>query len=166
MTPAEPALPPATPAAVPAPGELEYVGFWPRVGAGLVDTLWMLLLTVPLLAAAYGWHYFTLEDMLARASASPQAGELLISYALPAACVLAFWGRRLATPGKMLIRARIVDARTGGAPSTLQFVVRLFGGALALLPAGAGLFWIAFDRRRQGWHDKLARTVVVRPRRR
>ncbi|EAV2407511.1 RDD family protein, partial [Salmonella enterica] len=25
-----------------------------------------------------------------------------------------------------------------------------------------GFFWIAFDRRKQGWHDKLAGTVVVR----
>jgi len=25
-----------------------------------------------------------------------------------------------------------------------------------------GLVWVAFDRRKQGWHDKLAGTVVIR----
>jgi len=25
-----------------------------------------------------------------------------------------------------------------------------------------GFIWIAFDRRKQGWHDKIAGTVVVR----
>jgi uncharacterized RDD family membrane protein YckC len=29
-----------------------------------------------------------------------------------------------------------------------------------------GLLWVAFDRRKQGWHDKMANTVVVRPARR
>jgi uncharacterized RDD family membrane protein YckC len=28
---------------------------------------------------------------------------------------------------------------------------------------GLGLLWVAFDRRKQGWHDKIANTVVVRP---
>jgi len=35
-----------------------------------------------------------------------------------------------------------------------------------MLPLGAGLIWVAFDRRKQAWHDKLAGTVVVRPRKR
>lgn len=26
-----------------------------------------------------------------------------------------------------------------------------------------GVIWVAFDRNKQGWHDKMARTVVVRP---
>ncbi|HKF94921.1 MAG TPA: RDD family protein, partial [Gammaproteobacteria bacterium] len=30
-------------------------------------------------------------------------------------------------------------------------------------PLGLGFLWIAFDKRKQGWHDKLAATVVVRP---
>jgi uncharacterized RDD family membrane protein YckC len=34
-----------------------------------------------------------------------------------------------------------------------------------MLPLFLGFFWIAIDMRKQGWHDKLANTVVVRPRR-
>jgi uncharacterized RDD family membrane protein YckC len=31
-----------------------------------------------------------------------------------------------------------------------------------MLPLMIGFIWVAFDPRKQGWHDKLAGTVVVR----
>jgi len=37
---------------------------------------------------------------------------------------------------------------------------------VAMIPLFAGIIWVAFDPRKQGWHDKLAGTVVVRPKRR
>ena len=45
-------------------------------------------------------------------------------------------------------------------PFTLSFGTNL----LACIPLGLGLIWCAFDSRKQGWHDKLAKTVVVRKR--
>jgi uncharacterized RDD family membrane protein YckC len=41
-------------------------------------------------------------------------------------------------------------------------VVRALGCFLSLAFAGLGFFWIAFDKERQAWHDKIAGTVVVR----
>ena len=41
-------------------------------------------------------------------------------------------------------------------------LVRALGGFLSLAALGLGFFWIAFDRERQSWHDKIAGTVVVR----
>jgi uncharacterized RDD family membrane protein YckC len=39
----------------------------------------------------------------------------------------------------------------------------LFVGRLApIAAAGLGLWWLAWDVERQGWHDKLARTYVVK----
>jgi len=35
-----------------------------------------------------------------------------------------------------------------------------------MLPLMLGILWVAFDPRKQGWHDKLAHTVVVRPKHR
>jgi uncharacterized RDD family membrane protein YckC len=64
----------------------------------------------------------------------------------------------------MLIRARIVDADTGAAPSTVQLVIRYLCYYLSILPLGLGLLWVGWDPRKQGWHDKIARTVVVRAR--
>jgi len=71
------------------------------------------------------------------------------------------WRFRGATPGKMLFSARIVDANTLAAPSTGKLVGRFFAYLVSMIPAGLGFLWIAFDARKQGWHDKLAGTVVI-----
>jgi uncharacterized RDD family membrane protein YckC len=70
-----------------------------------------------------------------------------------------------ATPGKMAIGAKIVDATTGAAPTTPQLLLRYLGYFVSVFPACLGLVWVGFDRRKQGWHDKIAGTVVVRPHR-
>ena len=64
-------------------------------------------------------------------------------------------------PGEMAIKARIVDAKTGEKPTTKQWILRYIGYFVSAIPLGLGYFWIAFDKRKQGWHDKMAGTVVV-----
>jgi len=136
---------------------IEYVGFWSRVGAALIDSILIALVTAPFLYALYGKAYFTQSEQVYWGP-----GELVISYLLPAIGVMLFWFFRSATPGKMLIRAKIVDARSFGKPSTGQLIGRYFGYFISTIPFGLGLLWVAFDNRKQGWHDKLAKTVVIR----
>lgn len=138
--------------------EMEYVGFWPRVGASLIDTVLLLILTYPLLFVIYGRDYFLAEQLLAGPA------DFILSYVLPAVAVIVFWIYRSATPGKMIIRARIVDARTGGKPGKGQLIGRYLGYYASSIPLGLGLLWVAFDRHKQGWHDKLAGTAVIRGR--
>ncbi|HUO79839.1 MAG TPA: RDD family protein [Steroidobacteraceae bacterium] len=152
----------AAPGGPAATREPEYVGFWARVAAALLDTVWVTLLLLPLLALVGGPGYFTLEHAL---SATPSLRENLVSYGIPAVVVIAFWRRTLATPGKMAIGAQIVDADTFGKPGFGQLLVRYLGYYVSTIPLGLGLIWVAFDPRKQGWHDKLANTVVIRIRR-
>jgi uncharacterized RDD family membrane protein YckC len=56
---------------------------------------------------------------------------------------------------------KIVDARTGGAPGILQLIVRFLAYFVSALPLYLGFLWAGVDRRKQGWHDKIARTIVV-----
>ncbi|MFC6518537.1 RDD family protein [Undibacterium arcticum] len=63
----------------------------------------------------------------------------------------------------MVIGARIVDAKTGGSPSFAQHVIRYLGYFVSTIPFCLGLIWVGIDKKKQGWHDKLAGTVVVRP---
>lgn len=135
---------------------LGYAGFWIRVWADIIDTVLLTVIILPILLLAYGEEFFESEKLL--------LGPLhfLISYVFPAVAVIAFWICKSATPGKMAISARIVDARTGGRPTAGQFVGRYFAYFISGLPLGLGFIWVAFDRRKQGWHDKLAGTVVVR----
>jgi uncharacterized RDD family membrane protein YckC len=143
-------------------GTPQYVGFWARVAAALLDTVWVTLLVTPLLLLVVGSGYFTVEHVL---SGSTDLRETLISYGIPAVAVIAFWRGKLATPGKMAIGAQIVDARTLGKPTLGQLLIRYAGYFVSTIPLCLGLVWVAFDRRKQGWHDKLANTVVIRVRR-
>jgi uncharacterized RDD family membrane protein YckC len=140
---------------------VEYVGFWARVGASLIDTVLVLCLILPLLVSVYGWSYF--DASATRFIVGP--ADFVISWVLPAVAVVVFWLLRQATPGKMAISARVVDARTGGALTLGQSVIRYFGYFVATAPLGLGLLWVGFDPKKQGWHDKIAGTVVVRKRR-
>jgi len=90
--------------------------------------------------------------------------DFMLSWVAPAVVVIAFWIMRQATPGKMALQLRILDANTGAAPSTGQCIGRYFAYFVSLIPIGLGLVWVGFDARKQGWHDKLAGTVVVRRR--
>ena len=136
--------------------DLEYAGFWIRVWASLIDTLLLGVFVYPLLTAIYGRAYWRTSSFVR----GPL--DFLLSWVLPAIVVLLFWVTRQATPGKMAISARIVDARTGEKPGTGQLMGRYLGYFVSAMPMCLGLLWVAFDARKQGWHDKLAGTVVVR----
>jgi len=153
--------------------EFEYVGFWARVGAAMIDTVLVLIVCAPLATFVYDRTNLTLDALLHEPAQVlltqllPQGPtDFLINWLLPAIAVMVFWIYRQATPGKIAIGARIVDAETGSKPSTRQLIVRYLGYYVSMLPLMAGFVWVAFDPRKQGWHDKLAGTVVVRPRQR
>jgi len=163
----------AAPPNDPPAGELEYVGFWLRVLAFLIDSAWVLPIIL-LLGLLYESAPSPLVDQLLKDPASvsaealaaelaPSPADFVVTYIVPAVLIVFFWLRRSATPGKMVIHARIVDAKTGVTPSTRQLVVRYLGYFVSTIPLLLGLMWVGWDRRKQGWHDKLAGTVVVRP---
>ena len=142
--------------------DFEYVGFWPRVGASIIDAIILLIITSPVLVAIYGWSYFTDESKPFIAGPA----DFLLSWVFPAVAVILFWLYRQATPGKMAVSARVVDARTGDTLTVGQSIGRYLAYFVAILPLFLGIIWVAFDPKKQGWHDKLAGTVVVRPRNR
>jgi uncharacterized RDD family membrane protein YckC len=136
--------------------EMEYVGFWPRVGAVLIDILVQLTLTAPLTYFVYGRYSEPGLDYMGR-------GDMFINLVLPAIAVIALWVRYGATPGKMALSAKIVNADTGEPLTMGASLVRYLGYFVSMIPFCVGFIWIAFDRRKQGWHDKMANSVVVRP---
>ena len=119
----------------------ECVGFGDRLIACAIDGLLVFIIAGPLAAA--GLPGFA------------------IATAAPALAVILFWRRYGATPGKLAVFARIVDARSGAAASTGRLVGRYFAYLISALPLFLGFAWIAIDRRKQGWHDKIAGTLVI-----
>lgn len=148
---------------------LEYAGFWVRVFASLIDTVLYGVLVIPILALTMSdaqWSTVQGDGMQAtsmsiQALQVPSGVNLLVNYILPIAVIMLFWIYKSATPGKLLLKLRIVDAKTGGKPSTSQWLLRYLGYYLSMIVFFLGFLWVGLDKRKQGWHDKLATTVVI-----
>lgn len=134
----------------------EYAGFWIRVGAVLIDMIVMLIVFGLPLTLIYGETYWTGDQMY------HGFWDLFFSYILPFVATIWFWLRFLGTPGKMALRLKIVDANTGNKLSVGQAIGRYFAYIVAAIPLLLGYIWIGIDKRKQGFHDKLAGTVVIR----
>lgn len=169
----------AAPSSAPA-----YAGFNARVLASMLDTVILPPLAYPflwLLEKLLGYdeyrklfrqelQYYGPKISLAEIAQILDTHSLWLPLAmgqliLPMLCLaiiaLLFWNKMAATPGKYLLRLTIIDARSGEHPGMLQYTVRMLGYLISALPLGLGFFWIGLDRRKQGWHDKLARTFVM-----
>lgn len=133
-----------------------YASFLTRVAASALDSIWLAAFS-----SVLGFGLYAAMGMPTPVAPDFNAVDLVASFLAPLVLVIAVWRLKQTTPGKAFFRCRIVDAATGAAPSTGQCVLRYFGYLPAILPFGLGLLWVAIDPRRQGWHDKLARTVVV-----
>jgi uncharacterized RDD family membrane protein YckC len=132
---------------------LEYAGFWQRGLAFLIDWLLVVVISMPVIVVAFGAGYFSLDPVR-------RLGDLLIALVV-GIVIVSFWRYCGATPGKLAVGVKIVDAQTGNPPSTGRLVVRLLCYLLSALPLYLGFLWVAIDRRKQGWHDKIAGTVVI-----
>lgn len=136
--------------------EYEYAGFWIRVGASLIDGLLLVMITLPLTMMVYGSLVWESEVIILGPA------DFLINYTLPFIAVVLFWFYKSATPGKMALNIKIVNASDGRKLSVGQSIGRYFAYIPAILVFFIGIIWVAFDKRKQGWHDKLAGTVVLR----
>ena len=149
--------------------EPRYVGFWARFLAFVIDNIWVTFVLVLVLFALFGQNFMQAVMMppdasveMMSAAARGAAGSVLVQLLLPAILIVGFWIWRSATPGKMVISAKIVDAKTLAEPSTGQLIVRYIGYFISAFVLCLGFLWIAFDKRKQGWHDKIAGTVVIK----
>ncbi|PZO07182.1 MAG: hypothetical protein DCF27_11615 [Lysobacteraceae bacterium] len=136
--------------------DMEYVGFWPRVGASIIDAIVVVAITFPLLTVNYGMVYWT-DQTFIRGPA-----DFLIAHLFPAVTTIGLWVWLGQTPGKMAIGARVVDANTGQGISIGGAIIRYLRYFVSLLVVFLGYAWVGIDPRKQGWHDHMARTA--RPR--
>jgi uncharacterized RDD family membrane protein YckC len=82
----------------------------------------------------------------------------LINFTLMGIYFISFWKYISATPGKLLMGTRIVDAVTLEKPTTVQLFKRFLGYLTSIV----GIWSILFTERRQALHDKMASTVVIK----
>jgi uncharacterized RDD family membrane protein YckC len=135
--------------------EYNYAGFWIRVAAALIDTVLLSIVIGIPLTLIYGSEYWTSEELV-------MGFWDAVFYIVPVVITVWFWVKYLGTPGKMLLRLRVIDSNTGQAISTAKGVGRYLGYYVSAIPLLLGFVWVAFDKRKQGFHDKLAGTLVIR----
>ena len=138
--------------------EYEYAGFWIRVGATFIDAFLLSIILLPLTMMVYGDLTWKREGLILGSA------DFLINYVLPFVATILFWLYKSATPGKMVLNIKVVDADTGEKLSVGQSIGRYFAYIPAMAILMIGIIWVVFDKRKQGWHDKLAKTVVIRKR--
>ena len=122
--------------------ERQYAGFWVRLVAWIIDTIVVWFVT-GILAFVAGLGYV---------GGVGGTGIVLVG---PLYFVL-LTGLRGQTVGKMVVGVRVIgrDGRTPGLGyAVLREIVGKFVSALVFF---IGFLWIGWDRKKQGWHDKIA----------
>lgn len=155
QAPAPLEMPPSTSAEAqqspaPAGNSGHYAGFWIRFVALLIDGILLGIVTSPI-------YYFT-----NRPEGISPLGQSLGSLIQVVYAVLMI-GYKGATVGKMAMGLQVVRV-DGGSPvglgkAFLREVIGKFVSALVIL---LGFIWVAFDPKKQGWHDKIAGTYVIK----
>ncbi|MBN2545564.1 MAG: RDD family protein [Spirochaetes bacterium] len=72
-----------------------------------------------------------------------------------------FFTKYSATPGKMLFNLKVVDDKTGRNITKKQAFLRAVGYLIGGFALYLGIIWILFDKKDQGWHDKIASTRMI-----
>lgn len=161
-------------------GPVRYASFNDRVFASVIDVALLFLTLIPFFSRiSAGLYQGIRQDALRRieqgmppsqvANIMAETGFLqamLLDYAIHyivfGLIVLWFWNRAACTPGKWLLKMRIVDQETYCKPSFKQLLTRYLGYIPALLPLSLGILWVAINKKRRGWQDMLAGTAVVK----
>ncbi len=133
----------------------QYAGFWIRAFALIIDNIvFGIILAIPVFMLGAGAEAAALSEGIPT--------SFVALYILLIVAILALWVYKGATPGKMLTKTKIVDATTGDNLSWGKAILRLLGYIPSQLIFFLGFIWVAFDAKKQGWHDKIAGSVVIK----
>jgi len=128
-----------TPQAAPPVSEImtyPYAGFWERMGAAFLDVI-----IVSILGSVVG--------------GAPWVFLVALAY------FAGMWTWRGTTIGGIVLGLKVV--RMDGQPITFApALVRGLAAAFSIIVLFLGFLWIAWDRDKQGWHDKIAGTLVLK----
>lgn len=146
---------------------VDYAGFWARLVAMAIDAgiLWALnyvLYGVWNIATNLPWGGSGVEQFGETVSntVSQWGWRVVTIFFAQVAYFICFWAWRGQTPGKMVMRLKIT--RLDGSPIGWgTAIIRYLGYIISVFIIFAGFFWIGFDARRQGVHDKIAETYVI-----
>jgi uncharacterized RDD family membrane protein YckC len=125
-----------------------YAGFGRRLAAFMIDLIMLFIV----IGVIFGQHYVKSPLLSFEGIITNLVGVIITTY---------FWIKYLGTPGKLLLDCQVVDANTGKSLNIKQALIRYLAYYASLLPFLLGFIWVAFDKRKQGFHDRIANTIVL-----
>jgi uncharacterized RDD family membrane protein YckC len=164
-TPPPAAIPPSsnwqgTPEEGPAPG-VRFGGYGARLVGyivdGLIQGVVFTLVSIILLAIGVGAIN---TDSGAVAGASVITW-IVLGFLITFLYFPYFWTHGGQTPGMRLFHIRVVRDSDGGPVGWGSAFLRLIGYWISSMVFYIGFLWVFVDRRRRGWFDLIAGTVVI-----
>jgi uncharacterized RDD family membrane protein YckC len=155
---------------------LEYAGFWIRLAAALIDFLILiagLYILYCVISQSFFWIFPNVPRVISTygdiACGAPlSAGVIWLSATILLAFLVASTVYFVAcgaasgqTVGKVSMSIKII--RTDSSSLDLRYsFIRFLGSMLCVATMGIGFIIVAFDSHKQGMHDKMADTYVVK----
>jgi len=140
---------------------LEFAGFWRRLAAFIIDGIIVAIIVGAITSILFPFTWLPFAGESHWIPFYRGSVQNIISNAANLIYAVAFWSWRGQTPGKMLLNIKVI--RTDGSGISVGYaVLRYLGYIISGVALGLGFIWIAFDSRKQGWHDKIADTYVVK----
>ena len=136
-------------------------GFWLRLVAALIDMTIVLVLQL-ILGAALGFSAARLLPQDSFATINLLVLVEIFTYVLGFAYYVAFTGYCGQTPGKMALRLKVIlcnGENIGYGRAAIREIPAKFIAGIVLC---IGYLMIAFDRQKQGLHDHMVKTYVVK----
>ena len=118
-------------------------GFWIRVVAAIIDGV-LLAVVGGILKAIFG--------TTAGGGLSTLIGLVYFVY---------FWTSTGQTIGHKALSLRVVKM-DGSNLSITDAIIRYVGEIISAIVIFLGFIWVGFDPHKQGWHDKMAHTYVIK----
>jgi uncharacterized RDD family membrane protein YckC len=153
----------------PLPAEAVKAGFWRRLPAFIIDSIILQFLTEIIITPLKlnldinETPFASIEDIIQNFEAFIVYGLFSLTVYIFLSCFYftLFHGSTGQTIGKRIMGVRVVPAKNGGMTYKKAFI-RYIGYIISEIPLFLGFLWIAFDKDKQGWHDKIAGTFVLK----
>lgn len=138
-------------------------GFFGRLLAYTIDNIILCVISI---------IFFTCGYLLLESLSLNEANALTIIQSIIVPCIIAniiievfyftyFHGVTGQTPGKSICGLKVVGKQ--GSPLGFKYAfLRYIGYIISRLTLYIGFLWIAFDLKKQGWHDKIAGSYVIK----
>ena len=138
-----------------------YAGFWVRLLALILDFIVLAVLSAAL--TPFTGPQYTMTGTGSAANFTVHYTANAVGTLVGLVYFIGFWAWRGQTVGMMPFNMQVVGVADGKKIDVVRGLLRYVGYIISFIPLFLGFIWAAFDARKQGWHDKIASTVVIRP---